>query len=241
MAQAFDRTARDSSRQPLNSGGQIQLMVVDEHPLVRWALRQLTVDQPDIEVVGEVADARDGVQQVSAFQPDVVTVDCSQPNNGGWHLVAQLRRQNAALGIVVLSATGSDEELFRALDAGASAFVSKGAPIVEVMSAIRHSAFAAESFSAAGLAAALRRRREVTQRTALSARERQILLLLHDGMSVPAIAQELFVSLSTAKTYVARLYEKLGARNRAQALMSAVRLGLFESRQDEPAYAAAAV
>ena len=216
-------------------------MVVDEHPLVRWALSQIATDQADIAVVGEVARATDGVSQVFAFRPDVVTVDCSQPNNGGWQLVRDLRDNFPTLGIVVLTSTGSDDELFRALDTGASAFVSKAAPILEVMSAIRHSAYASDAFSAAGLAPALRRRHESVQRTTLSARERQILLLLHDGMSVPAIAKELFVSLSTAKTYVARLYEKLSARNRAQALMSAVRLGMFEdyrmATEDEAAVA----
>ena len=70
---------------------------------------------------------------------------------------------------------------------------------------------------------------------ALSPRERQILFLLHDGLSVPEIARQLFVSLSTAKTYVARLYEKLGARNRAQALMTAVRQGMFDARNAAPA------
>ena len=78
---------------------------------------------------------------------------------------------------------------------------------------------------------ALRRKREATDRIALSPREHEILVLLHDGLSVPAIAAQLFVSLSTAKTYVARLYDKLGARNRAQALMTAVRLGMFEGHQ----------
>jgi DNA-binding NarL/FixJ family response regulator len=218
----------DEASLQLVTSAQIRLMIVDEHPLVRWALTQIAGDQPDINVVGEVANAAEGVNQAYAFRPDVVTVDCSQPNSDGWLLVRNLRDSNPTLGIVVLTASGTDDELFRALDAGASAFVAKSAPIVEVISAIRHSAFASGSFSAAGLAVALRRRRETSQRTALSAREAQILLLLHDGMSVPAIAKELYVSLSTAKTYVARLYDKLGARNRAQALMSAVRLGLFE-------------
>jgi DNA-binding NarL/FixJ family response regulator len=96
------------------------------------------------------------------------------------------------------------------------------------VSAIRHAAAASSSFSAAGLAQALRRRRETSERTVLSTREMQALVLLRDGKSVPEVAAELYVSLSTAKTYVARLYEKLGANNRAQALMTAVKMGLFD-------------
>lgn len=208
--------------------GRIRLMIVDEHPLVRWALRQIAAEQSDVQVVSEAWNATDAHSQMMAYKPNVITIDCSQHNSDGWQLTRELRDRHPELGIVVLTATGSDEELFRALDMGASAFVSKAAPIQELMSAIRHSAFSSAAFSAAGLAPALRRRRESTQRTALSAREHQILLLLHDGLSVPMIAKELYVSLSTAKTYVARLYEKLSARNRAQALMAAVRLGLFD-------------
>ena len=116
----------------------------------------------------------------------------------------------------------------RALDSGASAYLAKTASVREVVGAIRHAADAASSFSASGLAQAMRRRRETNDRLALSPRERQVLSLLREGRSVPAVAAEIYVSLSTAKTYVARLYEKLGANNRAQALMTAVELGLFE-------------
>jgi DNA-binding NarL/FixJ family response regulator len=103
-----------------------------------------------------------------------------------------------------------------------------------VVASIRSAALAPSSFSAAGLAAALRRRRETSERMALSPRESQILFLLRDGLSVPEIAAQLYVSLSTAKTYVTRLYDKLGARNRAQALMTAVRLGLFDTQPARP-------
>ncbi|HEY5150839.1 MAG TPA: response regulator transcription factor [Mycobacterium sp.] len=104
----------------------------------------------------------------------------------------------------------------------------KSAPIREILSAVRHAASSPASFTASGLSAALRRRRDTPERTVLSPREQQIIVLLHDGLTVPQIAADLFVSLSTAKTYVARVYDKLDARNRAQALMTAARLGLFD-------------
>jgi DNA-binding NarL/FixJ family response regulator len=101
-----------------------------------------------------------------------------------------------------------------------------------VLSAIRHCAVAPSSFSATGLAQALQRRKVGasyhSHSTVLSTRERQVIGLLREGRTVPQVAVELFVSLSTAKTYVARVYEKLGANNRSQALMTAVRLGLFD-------------
>lgn len=209
---------------------QIRLMVVDAHPLVRWALTQIAADQPDLVNVGEAADVTDATTLAFAVKPDVVTIDCSLADGQGWQLARELRERYEDLGIVMLGEP-NDEMLLKALDCGASAFVSKAAPIREVVSAIRHASMSASGFSAAGLSAALRRRREASERMALSPREHQILLLLHDGLSVPEIAAQLFVSLSTAKTYVARLYDKLGARNRAQALMTAVRLGMFEAHQ----------
>lgn len=224
------RLGSDASKSDVSAGaGKIRLMVVDAHPLVRWALTQLADAQSDLATVAEAADSADAVNLAFALAPDVVTIDCSLSDGQGWALARTLRDRYPKMGIVILTADSSDELLFRALDCGASAFVAKSAPILEVVGAIRHAAVAASAFSAAGLAAALRRRHTASDRMVLSPRERQILFLLRDGMSVPEIAASIYVSLSTAKTYVARLYEKLGARNRSQALMTAVRLALFDN------------
>lgn len=211
-------------------GGAVRLMVVDSHPLVRWALTQIAREQADLTAAAEAATTDEALALAYAVKPDVVTVECSAQDDSGWTLAARLRQAYPLLGIVVLAADASDQLLFRALNLGASAFLAKSAPIADVIAAVRHAAAAPSSFTAAGLAAALQRKRETSERLALSPREHEILILLHDGMSVPAVAATLYVSLSTAKTYVARLYEKLGARNRAQALMTAVRLGLLESQ-----------
>lgn len=211
-------------------GAPIRLMVVDSHPLVRWALTQIARERTDLVNAGEAGTAKEALAMAYAVRPDVATIECSTPNGDGWALAAKLRDNYPMLGIVILTSDASDQMLFRALDLGASAFLSKSAPIADVLAAIRHAAASPRSFTAAGLAAALQRKRDIADRLALSPREREILILLRDGMSVPAIAAQLYVSLSTAKTYVARLYDKLGARNRAQALMTAVRLGMFEER-----------
>lgn len=206
----------------------IRVMVVDPHPLVRWALGQIAERRPDLVHVGEAESAREALTLCYTARPDVITIDASLGGDDSWRLAAELRAKYADLGIVILSADASDQALFRALDVGASAFLAKSAPVTDVVAAIRSAAMNPASFSAAGLSAALRRRRETSERMSLSQREQQILMLLHDGLSVPEIAAQLYVSLSTAKTYVARVYDKLGAHNRAQALMTAVRLGLFD-------------
>ncbi len=206
----------------------IRLVVIDGHTLIRYAVRCLVAEQQDIEVAGESPTADGAVGLVAQLDPDVVTVDVALPDGNGLALARELRDRFHSLGIVVLTSQGEDDVLFRALETGVSAFVPKTAPVEEILGAIRHAAVAASSFTAAGLADALARRRDVSERLALSPREREVLRLLQDGLSIPTIARTMYVSQSTAKTYVARLYDKLGASSRAQALMTALQLGLIQ-------------
>jgi DNA-binding NarL/FixJ family response regulator len=215
-------------RAPSSTGDLIRVLVVDAHPLTRCGLVRLADEQPDLQTVGESGSVAEALRMAAALRPHVITIETSLPDGSGLDLARQLRDRYAGVGIVILTSHGEDDVLFRALDSGASAFVSKSAVVSEVLGAIRHSAVAATSFSATGLAQALRRRQATTQRLALSTRDRQVLQLLLAGHSVPEISAKLYLSVSTSKTYVARLYEKLGANNRAQALMAAVRLGLVE-------------
>jgi DNA-binding NarL/FixJ family response regulator len=205
----------------------IRTVVVDAHTLTRYGLSVLVAQHPDIEIVAETGSAADAPSLIAAAAPDVVTIDIGLPDGDGLQLSRELRDRYATLGIVVLTSSGQDDVLFRALDTGASAFVLKTAPVAEVLGAIRHASVAATSFTATGLLGALSRRRATDSRYPLSPREREVLVYLMDGFSTPAIARALYVSQSTAKTYVARLYDKLGANNRAQALMTALRHGLI--------------
>jgi DNA-binding NarL/FixJ family response regulator len=207
----------------------IRLVVVDGQTLIRYALRRLVEDHPDIEVVGECGSVAEAQALVDTARPDVVTVDAAMPDGSGMALARDLRDRFGSLGIVLLTSQGEDDVLFRALETGMSAFVPKTAPMNEVLAAIRHASVAASSFTATGLAAALARRRS-GDGLSLSPRELEVLRLLQEDLSIPAVARTLYVSQSTAKTYVARLYEKLGASSRAQALMTALQLGLIQHR-----------
>ena len=153
----------------------------------------------------------------------VLTLACS-----GLEATRALRKSSSTVGIVVLTMYAGDDQLFGALEAGASAFVPKTAPADEVVAAARHAAASPSAFTAADLAEAMKRRLAPSG-PQLSPREGQVLRLLADGMSVAGIAKQLYVSESTAKTHISKLYEKLGAANRAQALMTALRLGLLEA------------
>jgi len=218
----------------------INLGIVDGHTLIRFGLRELVSKHPDIEIVAECQFAAEAPTMVAAAGPDVITIDTVLPDGDGLRLARELRDRYSDLGIVMLTSQHEDDVLFRALENGVSAFVAKTAPVEEVLSSIRHAAVAASSFTASGLATAIARRRRMQDRLALSPRETEVLRLLRDGLSVPAIALEMYISVSTAKTYVARLYDKLGAANRAQALMAAMHHGLIQYQQETMSPAAAA-
>lgn len=207
-----------------------RLIIVDAHPVTRLGLALMVNGQPDLLTVGEAGSAAEAIGLIGDVRPDVVTIGLSLPDRPGLDLAAELRDRFEGLGIVIFTARGEDDVLFRALETGASAFVSKTASSPEILGAIRHAAVAASSFSSRGLAAALRRRQLAPALPALSERERQVLGLLLAGLSVPDLALKLHISASTAKTYVARLYDKLGANTRSQALLTAVRLGLVDGR-----------
>jgi DNA-binding NarL/FixJ family response regulator len=203
---------------------QINVLIVDQHPVTRFGLSRIANEQDDMHTVGETGSAAEAIALAALLTPDVITIDVSLPDRDGLDLARELRDRYCAVGIVIITSRGEDDVLFRALDNGASAFVSKMASAGEILAVIRHAAVAADSFSAPGLAQALRRRTAIPQRPLLSPRETEVLILLQEGRTVPEVAKLIHVSLSTAKTHVARIYEKLGATNRAQALMAVVRL-----------------
>ena len=213
----------------------IGVAVIDGHTLTRYGLINLVGAATDIRIVAECGSALEAAAVVASSGPDVVVLDVALPDGDGMRVARELRDRYPDLGIVLLTSNAEDDVLFRALETGVSAFVCKTAPNSEVLAAIRHASVAASSFTATGLALALGRRATVHVGVVLSPREREVLALLAEGRSVPTIAKSMFVSPSTAKTYVARLYEKLGACNRAQAIMAALRLGLIEQNLAVPA------
>src|SRR5260221_5874628 len=205
----------------------IRLAIVAGHTLTRYGLRQLVAEHADIEIVAECGFAGLAPETIAQSGPDVVTIDATLPDGDGMRLARNFRDLYADLGIVMLTSRGEDDVLFRAMETGVSAFVAKTAPVEEVLDAIRHAAVAASSFTASGLAVANTNPRTITDRMALSPKEAEGLQYLRDGLSIPTIALSMYISQSTAKTYVARLYHKLGAANRAQALMTPIRYGLI--------------
>lgn len=204
----------------------MRVLLVDDHELIRHGLRRAFERSPDLQVAGEAGTLAQARALVAASAPDVVVCDIGLPDGSGIDLVRELRLGYPDLGLVVLTMYSGDEQVLAALDAGASAFVHKDAPADDVVAAARHAAASPTAFSAKDLAAVLQRRLAAPAGPRLSPREREVLDLLVDGLAIGQIARRLYISESTAKTHVAKIYDKLGAGNRAQAVMAAVRLGL---------------
>jgi len=210
----------------------VSVLLVDDHDLIRQGLRRAFERDGDFDVVGEADNCADALTMLSQLQPKVVVLDVRLPDGSGVDIARQAREQWPDLGIVILTMYAGDEYLFQALDAGASAFVAKDAASDDVVSAARHAAVSPRAFTASDLGDAMRRRLTPSG-PQLTPREREVLALLAEGLGVAQISMQLYITESTTKTHISKLYEKLGAGNRAQALMTALRLGLIT--QDGPA------
>jgi DNA-binding NarL/FixJ family response regulator len=211
----------------------LTVLLVDDHELIRQGLRRAFEREADISVLADTGTAAEAVRLANELVPDVVVLDVRLPDGNGLDVARKIRDAHPNMGIVVLTMYGGDASLFAALEAGASAFLNKDAPSAEVVMTARHAASSPSSFSSADLAAAMRRRMEPAG-PQLTRREREVLNLLAEGLPIAGVAARLYVSESTAKTHISKLYEKLGAANRAQALMTAVRLGIVsDGKQTE--------
>jgi DNA-binding NarL/FixJ family response regulator len=208
------------------------VLLVDDHELIRQGLRRAFERDTGFRVVGEAGSVSDATRLAGALRPDVVVIDVRLPDGSGLELAQALRSARADVGLVILTMYAGDDQLFAALDAGASAFVPKSAPSDDVVAAARHAAVKPSSFIAGDLAEAMHRRLHPTG-PQLTRREREVLDLLAEGLGVSSIARKLYISESTTKTHVSKLYDKLGATNRAQAIMAAVRAGLLDDSHSD--------
>ena len=204
------------------------VLLVDDHELIRQGLARAFERDDDTVVVGQVGSVADGVSAWRTLQPTVVVTDLQLPDGHGLDVVRAIRESNDTTGVVVLTMHAGDDQIFAAMEAGASAFVGKDRKASEVVSAARHAAVAPRTFLCAGLSAAMMRRATAPVAPRLSGREEEVLELLAEGLGTSDIAGRLYLSESTAKTHITHIYQKLGAANRAQALVTAMRMGMLD-------------
>ncbi len=207
------------------------VVVIDDHTLVREAICRMIDSEDDLHVVAQAGSVAEGRAMLSRIPTQVLVCDVSMPDGSGLHLIRAAREAAPRLGIVVLTMHNDDETLLEALDAGASALVLKSAAYDEVIGAVRRSATSPDAFTATGLADALRRQSQI-DKPRLTPREMEVLERLVAGDSIAAAAKALYMSESTVKTHVSKLYDKLGAHNRASVVMAAIRMGLVSQPRD---------
>jgi DNA-binding NarL/FixJ family response regulator len=204
------------------------VLLVDDHELIRSGLAAVLDLEPDLTIVGTCGTVSDALRAVRELRPHVVVVDLQLPDGTGLDIIRAVRQDSDTRGVVVLTMHSGDDQIFASLEAGASGFVGKDAPAQEVVRTVRHAAVSPRSFVCSGLTGAMVRRGDSSSNR-LSDREHDVLALLADGLGTAAIAEQLFMSESAVKSHLGHIYQKLGAANRAQALVTAMRVGLLSS------------
>ncbi|MFD4590302.1 response regulator [Streptomyces rubiginosohelvolus] len=199
----------------------VTLVVVDDHPVVRDGLRGMFTAAPGFEVLGEAANGVDALAVVDELDPDVVLMDLRMPGGGGVAAIAELTRRGARSKVLVLTTYDTDSDTLPAIEAGATGYLLKDAPREELFAAVRAAADGRSVLSPAVASRLMTRVRTPAADPAensLSAREREVLVLVARGTTNREIAAELFISEATVKTHLTHVFAKLGAKDRAAAV-----------------------
>lgn len=198
------------------------VLVVDDHALVRTGVANIISHEPDLQVVAEAANGLEAVEAFTRLRPDVTLLDLRMPVMEGVEAVRQIRAIDPAARVIVLTTYDTDEDITRALKAGAKAYILKDIAAAALVACI-HDVLAGKTYLAPAAAAKLAER--VTQ-VQLTPRELAALRSLADGRSNKEIAAALDISERTVKTHLAHLFEKLGVTSRTEAIRVASRRGL---------------
>jgi NarL family two-component system response regulator LiaR len=210
----------------------IRVMISDDHPIVRQGLRMMMEAYPDLEVVAEAGDGEQAVRLAAETQPDVLVIDLQMPLKDGITAIQEITQANPAARILVLTSFPEDDNVFRAIKAGALGYVLKEtAPeqLVESIRAIQRGEVALHPVIARKLVKEIRQPEEVRLKgEPLTPRELDVLKRLARGLTNQEIAEELSVSVRTVTTHVRSILDKLRLANRTQAALYAVEQGIAD-------------
>jgi DNA-binding NarL/FixJ family response regulator len=201
----------------------INVLIVDDHPVVRLGLRTMLESEENIVVTGVTGSAKEALLEVARLQPDVVLMDLRMPEMEGADAIAELRRIHPDIRILVLTNYEEDEYIFRALQAGAMGYLLKSTPQEEIVQAVEM-VHQNKRCIPPNIA---KRLFETIGREELSQRELEVLKLVASGLTNKEIAQRLFISDKTARNHVASCLIKLNANDRTEAATTAIRRGLI--------------
>jgi DNA-binding NarL/FixJ family response regulator len=208
----------------------IQILVADDHPIVRDGLVAILSTQADFEVVGEASTGSEAAQLYARLRPDVVLMDLEMPEMDGLAALAQVREIDQDARVIIFTAFDTDERILDAVRAGAAGYLLKGAPRDDVFKAVRivHAGGSLlEPVVASKLMQQISREQEVGSE-ALTPREQQVVQMLARGLQNKEIALELSISERTVKFHVSSILAKLGAGNRTEAVALAAQKGLVD-------------
>ena len=207
----------------------LRLMLVDDHRMLREGLRR-ALEAEGFIVVGEASDGHEALKMALERKPDVILMDVSMPDIDGIEATRAIMQADARQRIVMLTMYMDRDVIDRAIKAGAVGYLTKDCSVTEVADAVRMAANGdlALSPKLAELMLTEARKGEVGDERLITKREEEVLQLIADGLSTPEVASKLYISQKTVKNHLASIYEKLNARDRTQAVITAVRMGIVK-------------
>ena len=206
------------------TNGKIRILSVDDHPIVTEGLMALINDQPDMEIVGEAANANAALEQFRLHQPDVTLMDLRLAHENGVDAMLMIRAEFPQARVIILTMFEGDVEIARALKAGANAYALKSMSSKSLLDTIRK-VYAGKKPVSPEIA---RHIAEHLGEETLTPRELEVLGLIVDGNRSRDIGEKLFISEETVKVHVKNIREKLGATDRAEAVAIAIRRGIIQ-------------
>lgn len=205
-------------------------MLADDHRMLREGLRRSMTDQ-GFDVVGEACDGDEAIRLAEELNPEVILMDVTMPEVDGVEATRQIHQLLPEIRIVMLTMHADQEVLANAIRAGASGYLVKDCSTEEIASAVRMAASGETALSPQLAASMLDEVRKLDQpandeERIITRREEEVLQLIANGCSTPEVAEQLFISQKTVKNHLASIYQKLDARDRTQAVLQAVRMGI---------------
>lgn len=206
-------------------------MLADDHRMLREGLRR-SMTEHGFDVVGEASDGAEAVDMAGDLSPDVILMDVTMPELDGVEATRLVKAANPAIRVIMLTMHADQEVLAAAIRSGASGYLVKDCSTEEIADAIR-SAVSGETTLSPALAASmldevrkLDAPNQAEEDRIVTKREEEVLQLIADGCSTPEVAERLYISQKTVKNHLASIYQKLDARDRTQAVLQAVRMGI---------------
>lgn len=206
----------------------IRIVLADDHPVVREGIRGMLQGYDDIEVVGQAGSGPEAVSLVAALAPDLVLMDLRMPGGDGVEATRAIVAAHPATRVVVLTTYETDQDILRAIEAGASGYLLKDIAPAELARSVRAAAVGETVLATSAQTALLGRVQGRQASPGLSVQEVKVLRLAADGLTNAAIGAQLFIGEATVKTYLSRAYEKLGVSDRTSAVRRALELGLLD-------------